>query len=161
MKIEIKRNLENKVFSTVLKRVVTSDDLNLEKEKKLENDFGPVVVNATGLFCANITKPSDDIVLTPVMDGGESNFKFSIATSEPVALEADKEIPFSCNAIEQTDLKVSEQVTFTALQVAEYKCRLFEAVMQKRIEAAVEAWKKQQTTFETEVIPVVEISLLK
>lgn len=161
MKIDIKRNLENKVFSTTLTRVVKSDDPNAEEEKQLENDFGPVKVNSTGLFCANITKPSDDIVMTPVTDGGESNFKFAIAKADSVALEAGVELPFSCDATQQTDLKISEQVSFNALQVAEYKCRLFEAIMKLRIEKAVDEWKKQQTNFETEVVPGIEINLVK
>lgn len=161
MKIDIKRNLENKVFSSTLTRVVKSDDPNVEEEKQLENDFGPVKVNATGVFSANITKSSDTIVMTPVMDGAESNFKFAIPKTDAVALEAGTELPFVCDAKEQTDLKISEQVSFNALQVAEYKCRLFEAIMKLRIQKSVDEWKKQQTNFETEVIPEIEINLVK
>lgn len=161
MKIETTRKLENKIFETVLKRVIKEDDINAEKEKKLENDFGPVTINATGLFCAKFTGTQDNISMAPVYDNSESNFKFSIASSNPIALEDNTEIPFSCDANKQTAVVVNETITLSPLQVAEYKCRLFEAVIKNRIQKAVEEWKKQQTNFEDEVIPEFEINLAK
>lgn len=160
MIIEVKRKLENNVFSTTLERVTRDGDANCQIEAKLENDFGPVVVKTGGVFSANVTGTKENITVTPVEDGSEANFKFCVDLGE-VPLVKGAQISFSCKAAEQSAMKISEEITLSPLQVAEQRCRVFEALIKSRIKKTVEAWKEQQTDFEDEVVPDLEISLLK
>lgn len=159
MLIKVKRSLENNVFTTTLYRAEKDLDENIEIEAKLENDFGPVVVKAGGVFCANVTGTTGNITVTPVEDGSSSNFKFSVNIND-VSLVKGSEITFSCDATKQTEIKINE-IEMNPLEIAEQRCRIFETVVKNRIKKAVDSWKEQQTNFEDEKVDDLDISLIK
>lgn len=152
MKIEIKRKLENKVFTTSFKRVVAHDDADAEKEKALENDFGPVVL-ATGGIVEKAVKVESGSVVLDETEGAAKNLRFNVK-GIVLPLIDGAEFAYHCDAKTETAI-----TGLTALQTAEAKCKAYEAFVGEKVKEAVEAWRIQKTGFESEVVPAIEEDL--
>ena len=135
MVFETVRNLKNYVFSTSLVRKVIQDDETAEIEKGLEDDFGPVVVDAGGMFEGYVTKAEAKDKPTVSLTGPEAEgtikIKFALENKNLISLDQKAIIKYSCNAENETSKKVKEGVELTPLEVAEVKCKIFEAVMKE------------------------------
>ena len=163
MVFETVRKLKNYVFSTSLVRKVIQDDEAAEIEKGLEDDFGPVVVDAGGMFEGYVTKAEAKDKPTVSLTGPEAEgtikIKFALENKNLISLDQKAIIKYSCNAENETSKKVKEGVELTPLEVAEVKCKIFEAVMKEKINKAVEEWKAKKTDFETAAVDTFEVHL--
>lgn len=155
------RNLKNKVFSTSLVRVPEQDDPCAEIEKVLEDDFGPVEVEAGGKFEAYVTKVEGQkpTYAKPTAEDKDGLlFKFALDPKK-IPLVAKAEISYSCDSEKETPRKTEKGLVITPLEIAELKCKIFEETVKERITAAVQDWKAKQTNFETEEKADFEIHL--
>lgn len=147
MKFEIYRKLENKVFTSTVKRDIT-EDAELALEDKYVNDLGPAEVEAGTKFEGYVTGTTlDDLVISDTESSGAKKIQFSLDKNK-VAITKTFEVKYACDAKAEAPVVFSETVTIPALRVAELKCDLYEQIMQKRINAAIDVWKSQATTFE-------------
>jgi hypothetical protein len=151
MKFNILRDLTNKVFTSTIARVIVPEDPDDIIETKLENDFGPVKVEAGQLFEGFITKDSTtgafSVALIGTVGVGTIDFKFAIPVNT-IAITSTSQIVFKCDGNLQSPLDFDATTKIPALKVAELKCQLFELAIQSRIQDAVTTWKAEQTTFE-------------
>jgi hypothetical protein len=163
MKFNVLRDLTNKVFTSTIARVVVQDDPDNLVETKLENDFGPVKIEAGQIFEGFITKDSTtgelNVSLTGTIGPGVIKLKFA-TPSNSIAITSTSQIVFKCDANLQAPIVFDATTTIPSLKVAELKCKLFELGIQDRIEKAVVDWKAEQTTFEdTEPAGSFDVSL--
>ena len=156
MKFDKLRGLKNNVFSTKLVRVEDDNQDCKVKEALLEDDFGYVEVQVGGRFEGTITGDSVDVSLESKVKKSEV-LAFALPSSK-VKLTMGTEISFTCDANKEVSRIFNEQKV-PALKIAEAKCRIFEKVMEKRIGEAIEAWKKQGTEFEQEILEPLHFSL--
>ena len=156
MKFDKLRGLKNNVFSTKLVRVEDDNQDCKVKEALLEDDFGYVEVQVGGRFEGTITGDSVDVSLESKVKKSEV-LAFALPSSK-VKLTMGTEISFTCDANKEVSRIFNEQKV-PALKIAEAKCRIFEQVMEKRIGEAIEAWKKQGTEFEQEILEPLHFSL--
>ena len=166
MKFETQRKLQNNIFYTKIVRVEEDDQDCILKEQQLEDDFGCVEVEVGGIFEANMSKDEHGALeikpvtsKTKTRDAEIVNFKFAVP-SKKVKLLLDVEIPFSCDATKETSREVLK-VVIPSLRMAEYKCKIFEAIILDRIELAINEWKKKHTNFEEEILEAVHFPLDK
>ena len=165
MKFEKLRKLENNVFTSKIVRVEDENQDCVLEDKVLENDFGPVCVEAGGKFEAIVTKDSHSgklkfEALTSKNSGKADQVNLAFAkTKNKVSLLMGTALEHSCNAKEETSREF-EGVVLTAKQVAEMQCKIFEEVILDRIEVAIEEWKANKTDFETEILDPVHFSLV-
>lgn len=152
MKIEIKRKLENKVFSTRFTRVLAHDDVDAAKEEELENDFGPVSLDTGGVTEAAMKIEAGKIVFDET-EGAVKNIRFN-ARGILIQLIKDATFEYTCDAKNETPV-----IGFTALQTAEAKCKAYEAKISEEVKKAVVEWRKQMTSFEEEVVAPIEEDL--
>lgn len=165
MKFEKLRSLKNHVFSTTIKRVEDDDQDCLLEEKVLEDDFGHVEVKVGGKYEAVIEKSEDDdsVKVTAVTSenreelASKINFKFSIKESK-VALKMGVPLTFSCDAKEEIS-RVIGDIKISPLEIAEFKCHIFEDVTLDSIGQAIEVWKNKATTFEQDILDPIHFSL--
>jgi hypothetical protein len=156
MKFDKLRGLKNNVFSTKLVRVEDDDQDCKVKEALLEDDFGYVEVQVGGRFEGVITPDGVDI---ESVHGKKTSEVLAFALpSSKVQLTIGKEISFTCDANKEVS-RIFNEIQVPALKIAEAKCRIFEEVMEKRIGEAIEAWKKQGTEFEQEILEPLHFSL--
>jgi hypothetical protein len=155
MLFNVVKDLKNKIFYLNVERKYISDDAENIKEAQLEDDFGLVEVETGGLFSGYILKKDDTytVSLASTGDPDEVELKFSLPTNT-VKLTKDIVIKYFCDSTKEAKIK-----DVSALKVAESKCDLFALEIQKRIEDAVEEWKKQVTDFETKDPTSFEVSL--
>ena len=148
MKFEIHRELKNKHFISTVKRVIVADDPNMEEEARLQNDFGAVEIDAGGTFLGYVKKEDDKYTVS--LETVEESFPLKFALYKNVLSLADNvEIKFDCDSTREADFIADDKKTvIPALKMAELKCEIFELVIEKRIEQAVENWKKQKTDFQ-------------
>lgn len=156
MKFDKLRGLKNNVFSTKLVRVEDDNQDCKVKEALLEDDFGYVEVQVGGRFEGTITGETVDVSLESKVKKSEV-LAFALPSSK-VKLTMGTEISFTCDANKEVSRIFNEQKV-PALKIAEAKCRIFEKVMEKRIGEAIEAWKKQGTEFEQEILEPLHFSL--
>lgn len=156
MKFDKLRGLKNNVFSTKLVRVEDDNQDCKVKEALLEDDFGYVEVQIGGRFEGTITGETVDVSLESKVKKSEV-LAFALPSSK-VKLTMGTEISFTCDANKEVSRIFNEQKV-PALKIAEAKCRIFEKVMEKRIGEAIEAWKKQGTEFEQEILEPLHFSL--
>lgn len=155
------RELKNKVFKTSIIRIAKQDDPCAEAEARLEDDFGAVSIEAGGKFEAAISKKDNKFEIEYDLETAVSKdvFKFAI-DSKKIELLPSVIITYSCDSEKETIRKYTDLV-LSPLEAAELKCRIFETVIESRIEAAIDEWKLQQTNFEEEEIEVFEKCLIK
>lgn len=154
------RELKNKVFKTSIIRVAKQDDPCVEAEARLEDDFGPVSIEAGGKFEAAISKKDNKFEIEYDIKTAESKnvFKFAI-DSKKIELLPSVVITYSCDSEKETIRRYTD-LELSPLEAAELKCRIFEAAIESRIEIAINEWKLQQTDFEEEKIEVFEKCLI-
>lgn len=154
MKFNVLRDLTNKVFTSTIARVIVPDDADDIIESKLENDFGPVKVQAGGLFEGFIVKDSVSgeysAALTGTVGIDTIAFKFGLAANE-VVIGSTTKIVYKCDAKLEAALTFDATTSIPALKVAELKCELFEKEIQNRLVKAVADWKAETTAFESTV----------
>ena len=156
MKFDKLRGLKNNVFSTKLVRVEDDNQDCKVKEALLEDDFGYVEVQIGGRFEGTITGETVDTSLEGKVKKSDV-LAFALPSSK-VKLTMGTEISFTCDANKEVSRIFNEQKV-PALKIAEAKSRIFEKVMIKRISEAIEAWKKQGTEFEQEILEPLHFSL--
>ena len=158
MKFDKLRGLKNNVFSTKLVRVEDDNQDCKVKEALLEDDFGYVEVQIGGRFEGIITGDGVETSST-ALEGKKSSEVLAFALpSSKVKLTMGTEISFTCDANKEVS-RINKKQKVPALKIAEAKCRIFEKVMEKRIGEAIEAWKKQGTEFEQEILEPLHFSL--
>jgi hypothetical protein len=158
MKFDKLRGLKNNVFSTKLIRVEDDNQDCKVKEALLEDDFGYVEVQIGGRFEGVVTPDGVD-TSSETLEGKKSSEILAFALpSSKVQLTIGKEISFTCDANKEVS-RIFNEIQVPALKIAEAKCRIFEEVMEKRIGEAIEAWKKQGTEFEQEILEPLHFSL--
>lgn len=160
MKFDKIRSLKNNVFSTKLVRVEDDDQDCKVKEALLEDDFGYVEVQIGGRFEGEMTNEDDELFVA-LSEGKVAKTSEVLAFALPsskVKLTMGTEISFTCDANKEVS-RIFNDKPVPALKIAEAKCRIFEQVMEKRIGEAIEAWKKQGTEFEQEILEPLHFSL--
>lgn len=144
MKFDIIRDLKDKVFKVDIVRKQIADDPEMEKEAQLEDDFGLVEIETGGLFVGYVSNDTLDIVLEkPSDEKTYKELKFALSKNT-IKLIKETIIKFQVDA--KAEANIDEKLT--SLKVAELKNELFIKVIQKRINEAVDKWKKQTTDFE-------------
>ena len=165
MKFETVRTLKNKVFATKLVRVEVQGDHCAPLEKQLEDDFGPVIIETGNKFEALVYEDPTTGEVDFKIDEGDIPpavtdkypLKFAVDPQKQ-ELKMNIEIKFECDAVKESPKKF-DTMTLEPLKVAELKCKIFEETIKARITEGVEEWKKQQTTFESQVIPSLDVPL--
>lgn len=166
MKFERQRTLKNNIYTTKFIRVEDECEDSVIKEQILEDDFGHVEVQVGGTFVAAIYKNESQVfeVTTDTKksltkQSKEPNFKFSLPAKK-VKLVMGVEIPFACDATKECD-RTFEDSVLPAKKAAEFKCKIFEEIITKRIAEAVKAWEEQFTDFEKEELDPIHFDLNK
>lgn len=157
MKIDIKRKLENKVFTTTFKRIVEHDDPEKDREKELENDFGPVKLFTGGVVSGKVSLVDGKVSIAEENDQTALDIKFN-AKGITLSLTDGAEFSYSCDAKNET-AKSNETHSLTELQVAEAKCKIYEAFIRANVKKVVSEWRKQVTAFEVEEVLSIEEDL--
>ena len=165
MKFKKERKLQDNVFTSKIVRIEDEFQDCVLEDRVLENDFGPVSVEAGGKFEAIVEKDGSTggLVFKAITSANKSeadkaNFKFALAPAKTVLLMGTS-IDFSCDAREEAS-RTYESLTLTPLKAAEFKCKIFEEVILDRIKLAIEDWKVNKTDFETEILDPVHFSLV-
>lgn len=143
MHFDVEKDLKNKVFKIDVKRKFKADDAENIKEAQLENDFGNVQVQTGGLFVGYATESDGTYTVSLVEDSSATKVAFSLPENT-MTITKDSVISMTVDASKEA--KVGD---IPALKVAELKCDVFSASIQKRLEDAIEEWKKQVTDFES------------
>ena len=163
MKLDISRTLNNRIFSTTLIRT-TKDDPDYTEERILEDDFGSIEIDAGGKFELLIYQEEGEIKLGKYNQSSDiSNLdcavhKF-IKDTDLIKVEVGTEITHTRDAKQINSLELSISKTrIIPDMVAEFECRIFEAIISSRITEGINTWCVYETKFETEDLEPIIIS---
>ena len=162
MKFNKSRNLSNKVFSVSIERT-NKNDSNYNAERILEDDFGSVQIDIGGRFYVAYVEDEGIITAHPVFNYEESVWVDSldkyIIDTNIVSLTVGAKIQYQCDAKQLNKIQFALG-NISPIKIAENRCIAFEAIIEDRINKAVELWKENQSDFEQE-LDGFEVSLLE